>query len=168
MTSRREAIYTRMEAILLDSGCFDTTVRNEFIEDESSGRIAMLFDGDEEPLPNTGEGKGRPAPGWPRPTVLSPEVYILTNFNIKTVDVGPWLSWAIEKVKFLFLHDTQLLALLYERDPIVYDGAATGLATGRSLAGEVSLRFTLRFVDRYEDPGAEPAPTPDEETTEPP
>lgn len=166
MTAHRELIYQRLEEILVTSGAFDTVVRNDLIEDESKGRIAMLYDGDEEPVPNTGEGRNRALPNWPRPTKLLPEVYILTNATLATADIGPWLSWAIEKVKHLFMTDADLLALLYERDPILYDGAISGLATGRSLAGEASLRFTLTFVDRLADPGAEPEPsTP---STEPP
>lgn len=167
MTAQRELIYSRMEAILVASGCFDTVVRNDLIEDEDKGRIAMLYDGDEEPVQNTGEGKGRGDPAWTRPTRLTPEVYILTNATLATMDIGPWLSWAIAKVKFLFTHDAELLALLYNRDPVLYDGAATGLATGRSLAGEVSLRFSLTYVDTMEDPGTEPPPT-NFDTTEPP
>lgn len=167
MTSRREAIYARLEELLFDSGCFDTVVRNELVEDESRGRIAMLLDGDEDPAPNTGEGRARELIAWARPTKLLPEVYLLSNDTLRPVDIGPWLSWAIDKVKYIFTHDETLRALLYDRDPILYEGATTGLATGRSLAGEVALRFTLTFVDRFEDPGAEPAPTP-ESVTEPP
>ncbi len=148
----REQVLAAFAQAVVNSGAFDKVVRNDVIDDATSGTIAMVFDGDETRNPE-GNANRRPDPKWPARVSMLPEVYILTECD--PAMVGPFMNWLIAKVTVSILSDATLLSLLWEKT-ITYDGLQTGLALGRSLAAEAGLNFTLVRVEKYEEPGPDP------------
>lgn len=140
MTDRREAILSRIEAVLQTVPGILTVARMQPEISESDKPALMLLDGDEQRLFQDSTKPGMA----PDKFLMSPVIQI---FLSSTADAaGPALNTFRAGIIKAMLDDVTLADLLGPNGAIRYMGCDTGAKRGRRVEADMALLFDLIYV----------------------
>ncbi len=146
MADQREAIMTRLEAVLGKVSGVDEVLRDAIIpDDEDADRKCriILLEGDE--ISDEEDPVARPA-NAPRRIHMQPQILLL-NYAA-SADIGPSLSRLRAAVIKAIDGDTALTALTLNNRGGRYLGMESDLGYARAMAGELALKFQFTYVLR--------------------
>lgn len=149
MTTRREAILSRLEQILKTVPNAVSVWRNRAALANDMRPALYLLDGDEtNPFANQGTNRGRgPNKGFPYILHMTPQVHVaLENRSTEdNKDVGPDLNTFLKEIQDRISNDTQLHDLVTPNGDIVYLGLQSDLGVGRTMAGQYQINWRLQY-----------------------
>lgn len=135
---RREAVLSRIIAILANVDDLTTVLRNVDEIPERSRPCAILIDGDER-RSETSQGN------WESAYIVIMSPIIAIGVSSTPEQVGPDCNALRAKVLSAILNDSQLRTIVGRNGRIVYEGMIGKLSQGSLMAGDIQLELQIHY-----------------------
>jgi hypothetical protein len=141
MSDAREAILSRLVALMATVVGVDSVSRNVIVDDDGSAKRITVMEGDE--IADDSDPVQRP-PNAPRKIHMQPQ--LILSAQAKFADVGADLSILRGQAIKLIATDAQLIALTINGRSGRYIGMESDLAFGRAMFGQMALKFDFAYL----------------------